>query len=574
MSAPASPARQALTGLAGAAAVIAVVTVLSRVLGFGRWLVQSSTVGYATIGDAYSSANTLPNVLFEVAAGGALAGALIPLISGPLARNLRGDVDRIASAMLGWALLVLVPLAVVLVLLAEPIATLLTLRDGPGPERDLVRWFLLVFAPQVPLYGVGVVLVGVLQAHRRFFWPALAPVFSSVVVIGSYAAFGVLSGGRVDDPTAVPVAALAWLGWGTTAGVAAMSLPLLVPLRRTGVRLRPTLRFPPGVAVRARSLAAAGIGALLAQQVAVLAVLGLSRASGGEGAYPVFLYTQAVYYLPYAVLAVPLATSTFPRLAARASTGDLTGYARLAALTTRAVLVVAAAGAAALAAAAPAVGELFRSIGRGDPALAVAMGPALTWMAPGLLGYALVFHVSRALYALERGRPAVLATAAGWLTVVVASGVLCWSLVAEVPDGPTTLLALGAGNTVGMTLAGTALLEALRRAAGSHALTGLPRTVTVLVVAATVAAVVGRRVTDAVAAAAGPGVPAAIGSGAAGAVLAAVLVVVATGMLDAGTVRGLRYADRDGAHHDDVAGDAGGTSTDHRTSTDHQRSEG
>ena len=86
-----------LLGLVGAAALIAGVTVLSRVLGFGRWLVQSSTVGYGTVGSAYASANTLPNVLFEVAAGGALAGALIPVLAGPLARGLRDDVDRILS---------------------------------------------------------------------------------------------------------------------------------------------------------------------------------------------------------------------------------------------------------------------------------------------------------------------------------------------------------------------------------------------------------------------------------------------------------------------------------------------
>jgi putative peptidoglycan lipid II flippase len=45
---------------------------------------------------------------------------------------------------------------------------------------------LLVFLPQVVLYGVAVVLTGVLQAHRRFLGPALAPLLSSVVVISAY----------------------------------------------------------------------------------------------------------------------------------------------------------------------------------------------------------------------------------------------------------------------------------------------------------------------------------------------------------------------------------------------------
>src|SRR5690606_36041474 len=113
-----------------------------------------------------------------------------------------------------------------------------------------------------------------------------------------------------------------------------MSLPLLWPVHRSGVRLRPTLRFPEGVAVRARSLALAGLGALVAQQVSVLVALRLANAYGGDGAFPVLLYTQAVYLLPYAVLAFPLATATLPRLAERAAQGDRAGFAHLSAVTT------------------------------------------------------------------------------------------------------------------------------------------------------------------------------------------------------------------------------------------------
>ena len=257
--------RRAFAGLAGAAVMISVITVFSRLLGFGRTMVFVYAVGPTTVGDAYSVANTLPNVLFEVAAGGALAGALIPVISGPLARGLRADVDRIASAVLGWALLVLSILAVALVALADPIAGAFV--TVAGPERDLLAELLIVFAPQIPLYGIAVVLSGVLQAQRRLFWPAFAPVLSSVVVISAYLVFrrevgraGLpVSGSALGD---LPPAALAWLAWGTTAGVAAMSLPLFVPTWRSGVRLRPTLRFPPGVARRVGGLAVAGVGAL------------------------------------------------------------------------------------------------------------------------------------------------------------------------------------------------------------------------------------------------------------------------------------------------------------------------
>ena len=34
---------------------------------------------------------------------------------------------------------------------------------------------LRIFAPQIPLYGIGIVLSGLLQGYRRFAWPVLAP---------------------------------------------------------------------------------------------------------------------------------------------------------------------------------------------------------------------------------------------------------------------------------------------------------------------------------------------------------------------------------------------------------------
>src|SRR5699024_12399385 len=111
---------------------------------------------------------------------------------------------------------------------------------------------LLMSPPQPVLYGIGAVLPGVLQAHRKFLWPAFAPLLSSRVVIGSYVAYS-LAGGT-DDSWQTHIG---WLGWGTTLGVAALALPLALPMRSTGLRIRPTFSFPPGVAHRALRLAGA-----------------------------------------------------------------------------------------------------------------------------------------------------------------------------------------------------------------------------------------------------------------------------------------------------------------------------
>jgi putative peptidoglycan lipid II flippase len=492
--------------LASAALLVTVVTLASRIVGFGRWFAQGAWLGSDGVGTVFNSANQLPNLLFEVAAGGALAGAVVPLLAGPLSRAAftsdgtdasKEQASKIASALLGWTLVVLVPLAGLMALLARPIIGLTGLTDPV--HVDVATAFLRVFAVQVPLYGLAVVLGGILQAHKRFFWPAFAPLVSSLVVIVVYAAFGAMANGDQQDVAALSGRALVWLAWGTTAGVLFLALPLVVPVRRTGLRLRPTLRFPSGEGPRAARLAFAGVGALVVQQLSMFLTLRAANAAGGDGTLSVYLYAQQVYLLPYAVLAFPIATSAFPHFAEHASAGRLDELRALVARTTRSLLLVTAAGVAALMAAAPFVERVFDLIVRGDaPGLAV----GLVFLAPGLIGFALILHLSRALYAVDHGRAAVIATASGWGVSAVGAALVPLLFAGRSPDctGPgcmdyalrvDVMAVLGAVGTAGMVVAGLGLLLAVRRHLGSDALSGVWRALLVLVVAAGAGAVVG-----------------------------------------------------------------------------------
>ena len=456
-------------GVLAAAGGVAGLTLASRALGFARWLVQASTVGAGTVAGAYATANQVPNVLYEVVVGGALAATVVPLLSAAARAGRREDAGRIASGLLGLVLAVLVPAGLVLALLADPVASLFPVSQGADPalQHGLVASFLRMFALQVPLYGVGVVLTGVLQAHGRFTWPALTPLASSLVVMAAYAVYGRMSAGA-EEPSA---AALRVLGWGTTLGVAALSLPLVWPARRLGLRIRPVLRLERSVATRALRLGGAGLWTLLAQQASVLAVLVLARAGGRAGTVAVYQYTQAVYVLPYAVLAVPVATVLFPRLSAAFAADDDAGGARgLAATSTALVCAVAVAGAGALVAVSGGAERLF-----GLLTDVTGMGAALVAMAPGLVGYALIYQVTRVLFAADRARGAALATAAGWLAVVGASALMVRALAPAGGDGAATLLALGLGQSAGMTVAGAGLLAVLAASLGRGVLAPVAR---------------------------------------------------------------------------------------------------
>ncbi len=441
-------------------------TLASRLLGFLRWVVQAATVGSGAMAGAYSSANQIPNVFYEVVVGGALAGTVVPLLAGAIAHGQREKVRDTASGLLGLTLAVLVPLALLMALFAEPLAQLLVTSDTRmgadkaaiaywGGSHQLVVAFLRMFALQIPLYGLGVVLTGVLQAYNRFTWPALAPIFSSLVVMLTYGIYGALiDAGHYAQ-------AVLTLGWGTTAGVAALSLPLLWPVHRLGLGLRARLRLPAGTFTQLRSLAGAGIAALIAQQISVLTVVAVARRYGSAGTIAIYQYTQAIYVLPYAVLAVPLATVVYPQLAARLAAKHVSRETKdLIANSTALVTLAACVGAEALMLGAPVAQQVFGLITTVDY-----MGAALVAFAPGLVGYALIYQLTRVLYVLDAARSAALATCLGWLVVAGAS----WMFSANA-KGPAVLVYLGAASSAGMSLAGVALALVLARRVGARAL--------------------------------------------------------------------------------------------------------
>ncbi len=365
-------------------------------------------------------------------------------------------------------MLLLAPVSVVIGLAAGPLGTLL-LSGAPGCPHAVVTTvtgqMLRVFAPQILLYGLAVVLYGILQAHRRFTAPALAPVLSSLVVILAYVAFHSL-GGRYTTAhrlAALPHAAELVLSVGTTAGVAALVLTAAGPAAALRLRLRPTLRFPAGVARRAAGLAAVGIAALIAQDASAIAVIVLANGQEGHGALVLYNFGWQVFFVPYAVLAVPIAISAFPVLSASRDAR----FEPTAAASTRAVLLVSWLGAALLAGAAVPVARLFEP---GNPGDARQLALTFAAFAPGLIGYGLAARLSRVLFADGRARVAAVALVAGWLLVIVAD-------VIGVALAPARWVVpvLGLGNTLGLTIAGLALLAAVRRARGITALHGTAR---------------------------------------------------------------------------------------------------
>jgi putative peptidoglycan lipid II flippase len=131
-----------------------------------------------------------------------------------------------------------------------------------------------------------------------------------------------------------------------------------------------------------------------------------------------------------------------------------------------------------------------------------ALSPALTAFAPGLVGFCLVAHLGRALFAVGRARWAAGATVGGWAVAGVLSLLLVLGWTGDRADPAATLVGLGIASSVGMGVAGLGLLAGARRARVGGAvpdglLAGLPRTALAIAAAGAAAMVVGRAVTDA-----------------------------------------------------------------------------
>jgi len=509
--------------------MIGIITVLARVVGFGRQVVFAHTVGTTCMGTAYTTANMVPNIIYDIVLGGALSAVVVPVLAGPAGQDTgAGEQARqISSALLTWTVALLVPVSVAVALAAHPIVSVLLSGASGCPRGQLVSagtQMLIVFAPQVLLYGLAVVLYGILQSHRRFGAPALAPLLSSLVVVVAYAVFGVVGGAYVNRIHALPPAAEYVLSGGTTLGVLALVLTAVVPARRLlfpGIRVRPTWRFPAGVGRRVRRLAIAGVLTLVAQDASFGAVIVLANRYGNAGALVIYGFAWTVFVVPFAVLAIPIATSAFPELSARSgatdpgstrpagipeispsghpadaphalptghdpSASDDAEFDATAAASTRAVIVASWLGAAALVGARVPLARVFESH---STSAASVLALALAAFAPGLVGYGLSANLSRVLYAQGRNRAPALAISAGWLLVIIADLLI----VPHVPRSRVVPV-LGLGTSIGLTVSGVALLVLVARARGTTSLACVPRALLAGLAGAAAAAAAGSAV--------------------------------------------------------------------------------
>ncbi|HET9634174.1 MAG TPA: murein biosynthesis integral membrane protein MurJ [Terrabacter sp.] len=492
-----SVARSSLTMLGG--------SVASRVLGILRNALITAIIGLTLAGDAFSLANTLPNVLYVLAAGGILNAVLIPSLA--RAMKLHDGGQEFTDRVITVALAGMAGITVLVMAGAGGFVWLLARNSSPD-FKSLALSFSLICLPQIFFYGLFALLGQILNARGRFGAFAWAPFLANVVAVAGLLLFLVVfpkphlvdaaGQARARYPSEW-TAPMIWLFAGSaTISVVVQALSLLPALRRTGFRYRPRWGVR-GVGLGGVSrlalwafagLAISQLGFFISQGVLNNATssavrMGLGREVRGPAAYGVAF---TLFMLPHAFVTTSIITALFPRFSAAAASGDSRALRRdfqqgltmpLVANVPIMVLVVVLA--------APIVALLYPS--GTDPRSIEVASSVLVIMILGLVPFGLDLLCYRMFFALEDGKPTVVMQA-------LLTGISALAGLVTIFVNPVWAIGIMAmGQTVGNVVSSGVGLYLLRRRTGSLGLMGSVVTASRVGIAAAVAGLVAWAVT-------------------------------------------------------------------------------
>jgi putative peptidoglycan lipid II flippase len=354
--------------------------------------------------DAFNVAFRIPNLLRDLFAEGAISAALVPTFTRALTRRGRDDAWRLGNLVINALIAVTFALVVAGWIaapwLARTFAPEYALVAG---KLELTTLLIRIMLPFLTLIAIAVAMMGMLNAMRRFFVPAVSPAMFNVATL--FAAFALVPlMPRLGWPR------IAAIGIGTILGglgQIAIQWPLL---RREGWRYAPVLDTrDDGLREVMRLMAPATIG-LAAVQINVFVNTVLATAEG-TGAVSWLNYAFRLMYLPIGLFGVSIGTAALPEISRHTAVSDTDGLRRTVAHALRLTIVLNVPATIGLIVLARPIVSLLLERGRFGPADTAATAAALICYAPGLLGYAIVKIASPTFYALRDSRTPVIASA-------------------------------------------------------------------------------------------------------------------------------------------------------------------
>jgi putative peptidoglycan lipid II flippase len=435
-------------------AVMAAGTTVSRLSGFFRAALLSYALGKSVHADVFNVANSLPNMLYILLAGGIFNAVLVPQLVRAM-RNHPDKGDAYTSRVVTVAALFLVAVTVVLVVAAPLIVDLVAPSYGATPAvRDSAIAFTRLCLPQVFFYGMYVLVGQILNARGSFgpmMWAPIANNLIAVVVVLMYiVGYGKAEGAEVSGGYGSGQELL--LGLGSTLGIAVQLLILVPYLRRSGFVYTPRLDLRGSGLGHTLRLGVWTVLFVIVNQVAYvvvqrLATGGAAAAANGTG-FTVYSNSFLVVMVPHAIVTVSLATAMLPRLSAHAATGVRQALAGSLSSTMRAALAVIVPFVALLPVIAPDLARVVFAHGAAAEGGVDAYVPTLSLFGLGILFFTFHYLVLRGFYSLEQNRVVFFVQCGVAVTNIVAAVALVHATSAE-HTSPALVVAYAVSYAVG-----------------------------------------------------------------------------------------------------------------------------
>ncbi|RFD27251.1 murein biosynthesis protein MurJ [Mycobacterium uberis] len=469
---------------------IAFATLISRITGFARIVLLAAILG-AALSSAFSVANQLPNLVAALVLEATFTAIFVPV----LARAERGDPDGGVAFVRRLVTLTttLLLLVTALSVLAAPLLVRLMLGKNPQVNEPLTTAFAYLLLPQVLAYGLSSVFMAILNTRNVFGPPAWAPVINNIVAIATLAVYLAAPGELSVDPVRMSNAKLLVLGIGTTAGVFAQTVVLMVALGREHISLSPLWGFDQRLK-RFGAMAVAMVLYVLISQLGLVVTNQIASTAAASGP-AIYNYTWLVLMLPFGMIGVTVLTVVMPRLSRNAAANDTSAMLADLSLATRLTLITLIPTVAFMTAGGPAMGSALFAYGHFGKIDAGHLGTAIALSAFTLIPYGLVLLQLRVFYAREQPWTPIT------IIVVITTVKIIGSIVAPYVTSNPELIAgyLGIANGLGFAAGAIVGYYLLRRAllpTGGH-LVGVQEVRTVLVtIAASLLAGLVTHVTD------------------------------------------------------------------------------
>jgi len=424
-------------GLVRSSAVMVIGTSVSRVTGVARDMAMTAALGFFVVADAYSLGNGLPNIVYILVVGGALNAVFIP----QLVRHMKDDLDggkAYADRLLTLVFSVLLVVTVLAVVLAPWIVRLYATSAYSDAQLALAVAFAQLCLPQILFYGAYTLLSQVLNARGKFGAPMFAPVINNLIAITMFLGFLWMAGPQASADGQLSPDEVAWLGIGTTLGVAAQALVLIPVLWRSGYSWRPRFDWRGAGLGKTGSLAIWTIGLVLVNQLAYVVVTRLATLANvlaeTNALVPAGLTTyqkaHLIFVLPHSVITVSIVTALLPGISRAAHAGDLRSVAADLSSSIRLAAAVVIPVTAVMFVVAPGITGLMFGFGASTSASAGYTGFVVMAFLVGLLPFTIFYILLRGWYALEDTRTPFLLTL-GFNLVMLAIMVPVFYLVSD-----------------------------------------------------------------------------------------------------------------------------------------------